>query len=154
MENSSFNHELCIHVDGSSDGTIEYLISKEINFTYSSWKGMATAYNQCFKLASHTYLLFVNDDFYFAPLWDDELIKWLKPHRVVSLAPVQPGPSPPVYDCGRTVEEFDEKKFIEYAITRPRHGLIKGIRPSTFWCALHRNVFEGVGRQKLFNWKE
>ena len=37
-KNSKFNHEIIVHINDGSDGTLEYIKSKKINYSHSKKK--------------------------------------------------------------------------------------------------------------------
>ena len=149
QKNSINHHQICVHIDSVYCPNTEWLLDHEkIDYSHDRWQGMATAFNKCFELAENDWLFFANDDFYFGPAWDEILMFYLlsNKRRVVSVLPVQPTPSPPIYDCGRTIETFDQAKFNRYVLMQPKKEIVPTIRPSTFWCAMHRDVFEKIGK--------
>lgn len=114
---SSLNNEVLIHVDGSKDGTIQWLEENGYEFTQSEWRGLYSGWNTAAESATKPYMIAYSDDFIAGPDWDLNLVKWLREDRVIVPRLVEPtfGSYLPVYDCGRTPETFDEKKFVEYA---------------------------------------
>ena len=72
LKNSKYNHQIIIHVNEGSDGTLEYV--KENNYEYTfSFKnvGMPKALNTASKLAINEYIVISHDDFYYCPGWDN-----------------------------------------------------------------------------------
>ena len=121
---SSLDNEILIHVDGSEDGTVEWLEDKGYEFTYSDWKGACHGWNTAAERATRDYLNIFSDDMFPAPLYDLNLKRRCREDRVISPRLVEPrkGSYPPPYDCGRAPETFDEEKFVEYArsISEPK----------------------------------
>ena len=73
-KNSSFDHEIIIHVNENLDDTIEFLKQKKIKYTYSETNiGLCSAVNKAAKLATTQYILYTHDDMYFLPSWDSIL---------------------------------------------------------------------------------
>ena len=78
-KNSFYQNEILIHVNEGSDGTIEYLKSKDINFTHSIDNiGLCKGCNLISKKAKFEYILYSHDDMYFLPKWDYFLIDKVK----------------------------------------------------------------------------
>ena len=64
-KNSEFNHQIIIHVNEGTDGTLEYVKNNKFEFTYSKNNiGMPKALNTSSKLAKNEYILISHDDFY------------------------------------------------------------------------------------------
>ncbi|WP_440923304.1 glycosyltransferase family 2 protein [Candidatus Pelagibacter sp.] len=75
-KNSTFDHEIIIHVNENLDNTIEFLKQKKIKYTYSETNiGLCSAVNKAAKLATTQYILYTHDDMYFLPSWDSILKK-------------------------------------------------------------------------------
>jgi len=115
-KNSKYTHEIIPHVNIGNDGTIDYLKSKNILYTYSKenfgiCKGMNIAANK----SKHDYILYAHDDFYFSPNWDEVLKKEVDKigHNKFYLSGTMIHNGQIDFNCGDTLEEFDENKFIE-----------------------------------------
>jgi len=75
-KNSTFDHEIIIHVNENLDDTIKFLKQKKIQYTYSETNiGLCSAVNKAAKLATTQYILYTHDDMYFLPSWDSILKK-------------------------------------------------------------------------------
>ena len=78
-ENSIYDHQIIVHVNIGSDGTIDYLRENSIEYTYTDYNsGICTGLNLSAKKASFDYLLYAHDDFYFCPKWDEILYNEVK----------------------------------------------------------------------------
>ncbi len=74
-KNSSYNHEIIIHINDGSDGTLEFIKSSPYKYTNSNLNiGLCSSINKAAKLASNNYILYSHDDMYFCPDWDKVLI--------------------------------------------------------------------------------
>ncbi len=70
-KNSRFKHQILIHVNQGSDGTLEWVKEQKLGFTYSEENvGVCYAFNAVASLANAGYLLLVDDDNYLLPDWD------------------------------------------------------------------------------------
>ena len=71
VQNSKFNHDVIVHVNEGTDGTLDYLKTNNINHTYSDKNlGLCSAVNIAAKKASTKYILYCHDDMYLCPNWD------------------------------------------------------------------------------------
>lgn len=71
-KNSAYEHQVIVHINEGSDGTLEWVKSQEdIQFTYSTMNvGVCYALNGCRPLVASNYMVYVNDDMYLLPGWD------------------------------------------------------------------------------------
>ena len=75
-KNSSFSHEIIVHVNEGNDGTREYLKEHGIRFTESkSNVGVCVAVNQAASISNSSYICYLNDDMYCLPQWDSILFE-------------------------------------------------------------------------------
>lgn len=73
-KNSTYPHEIIIHVNDGSDGTLEWVRSRGLKHTHSAENiGICWAMNGMRPLATTDYIAFVNDDMYLLPGWDEAL---------------------------------------------------------------------------------
>jgi glycosyltransferase involved in cell wall biosynthesis len=74
-KNSTYKHQIILHLNEASDGTLEWVEQQQdIDFTYSKENiGVCYALNICRPLMTTDYLLYMNDDMYVCPDWDKEL---------------------------------------------------------------------------------
>ena len=73
-KNSKFNHQIILHINEGTDGTLDYVKKNNIQYTYSEKNiGMPKALNKSSKLSKYDYILISHDDFYFCPNWDQFL---------------------------------------------------------------------------------
>ena len=118
-KNSKFNHEIIIHVNEGTDGTLDYLKSLNHKVTYSDRNsGVCVAFNEAAKKSSKDYIVLAHDDMYFCPKWDEVLNKELKqiPQNIdffLSGTMVQPFESYINLDCGSNINNFNEEKLLE-----------------------------------------
>ena len=113
--NSNFNHELIIHVNQGTDGTIEFLKNEKIKYSHTKYNaGICEGVNLASKLSTTNYILYAHDDFYFCPGWDDTLVnelKFLKNNLFYfSGTMIQNGQVG--LNCGNSLEDFNEKKLL------------------------------------------
>jgi len=116
-KNSKFNHQIILHINEGTDGTLEYVKEKGYEFTYSPKnEGVCVSYNKASKLAKNNYLVIMQDDMYFCPNWDhifDKRIREIKHNNFfLSGTMIQPFKSYIYLDCGKNSEDFNETKLL------------------------------------------
>ena len=118
-KNSSYkNHEILLHINDGSDGTLDYAIANNFSYTLSKENvGLCTAINTVGKIAKSDLLLYAHDDMYFCPNWDSFLLKEvnLLNHNLYyfSGTMIEQKSGHISYDCGKNYVEFDEKKLLD-----------------------------------------
>ena len=120
-QNSSFAHQIIVHVNNGSDGTLEWVRNEGITHTHSPQNvGICIAMNQCAALADSDYLVYLNDDMYCCPDWDARLAARLDEignrSFMLSGTLIEPRPSGNacvvVSDFGSGPEHFDETALL------------------------------------------
>ena len=118
-KNSKYNHEIIVHVNEGKDGTLDFLKNENYSFTYSKINsGVCVAFNEAVKKSSKNFVVLAHDDMYFCPGWDYVFSKELDkiPRNsdfFLSGTMVQPFESYLKFDCGKTLEDFDEEKLLK-----------------------------------------
>lgn len=75
-KNSYYSHQVVVHVNDGSDGTLQWLLQENIDFTYSKENvGICYALNAARTLAYTDYIVYMNDDMYALPNWDRVLME-------------------------------------------------------------------------------
>src|SRR5674476_1236492 len=78
-QNSSYDHQIIVHVNDGSDGTLEWVRAQGIMHTASPQNiGICLAVNESAMHATQDYILYLNDDMYCCPGWDTVLVNKLK----------------------------------------------------------------------------
>ncbi|MDC0618396.1 glycosyltransferase [Candidatus Pelagibacter sp.] len=144
-KNSIFAHEIIPHINEGADGTEEYLISENIKYTITKYNaGICEGVNTAAKKATTNYILYAHDDFYFLPGWDEVLLKEIKkiPHNKFYLSGIMMNNGPLKFDCGNTLEEFNESKLLSN-FEKHNHYDFQG----STWAPhlIHRDLWEKVG---------
>ena len=114
-KNSKFDHQILVHVNQGTDGTLEYLKSINIEYTYTRENiGMPRALNQASKKAKFNYILISHDDFYYCPEWDTEFKKELDliDNNKFYFSATMVGAGQVQVNAGQTAQSFDKKKLI------------------------------------------
>ena len=117
VNNSIKNHEIIIHVNEGSDGTLEYVKQSNFKHTFSDKNvGLCTAINFASKLSSSKYILYSHDDMYFCPEWDLHLIKEINKighdSFYLSGTMIEPNSGHIKFNCGENLESFNEEKLL------------------------------------------
>jgi GT2 family glycosyltransferase len=144
-QNSKFNHQIIIHVNEGTDGTLDYVRQNNFDYTYSENNiGMPKALNKASKLSKKDYILISHDDFYYCPGWDEELINNVNSinHKNFYLSSTMVGAGQVAFDAGQTIDTFDEDKLLDNL------DKIKTIDfQGTTKCPglIHKDIWERVG---------
>ena len=115
-KNSKFNHQIIVHVNEGTDGTLQYLKDNNIEYTHTKENvGMPKALNMASKNAILNYILISHDDFYYCPGWDTEFDKEINllNHNKFYLSGTMVGAGQVPFDAGKTYENFNESKLIQ-----------------------------------------
>lgn len=75
QKNSTHPHQIIVHINEGKDGSLDW-IDRETNIDYTSSKknvGVCYALNACSQLAHTDYIVYMNDDMYACPGWDEAL---------------------------------------------------------------------------------
>ena len=78
-EHSAQDHQIIVHVNDGSDGTLAWVRAQGITHTASPENiGICLAVNEAAMHATQDYILYLNDDMYCCPGWDSALADKLK----------------------------------------------------------------------------
>lgn len=78
-QNSAYAHQVIVHVNDGSDGTLAWVREQGITHTATPQnEGICLAVNEAAMLATQDYILYLNDDMYCCPGWDTALVSKLK----------------------------------------------------------------------------
>jgi GT2 family glycosyltransferase len=151
-KNSTFSHQVIVHVNEGADGTTKWLEKNNIEFTHSEHNiGVCKALNAAFNFAKSNYILFLNDDMYCCPDWD--LFLWNEIESIgkkiffLSATMIEPAVSgnPCViapYDFGRNAETFREKELLAAIPELNFHDWSGSTWPPN---VVHREMWQAVG---------
>lgn len=121
-KNSGLFNQIVLHINDGSDGTLEWV--KDSGITYSHSKeniGICSGLNQAAKLATNDHLIYINDDMYVLPGWDQHLDNEIKSLNddlyLLSGTMIEPrntgNKSIIVEDYGDTLDNFREEDLLE-----------------------------------------
>lgn len=121
LKNSSLKHQIIVHVNEGTDGTPEWLKSQGLAFTFSKENiGVCKAVNQASIEADKDHILFMNDDMFVLPKWDQflqEAIDQLASKQfMLSATMIEPkdtgNPCVIVAYYGDSIETFKKKELL------------------------------------------
>ena len=121
--NSTYDHQIIIHLNGLDNETENYIKLNNLYYTKSSKNlGLCSGVNIASKLAKENYIVYAHDDMYFLPEWDSnfalEIRKinhnkfYLSCTHISSQKPNKSKANSIYYDCGSSIDNFDEKKLL------------------------------------------
>jgi glycosyltransferase involved in cell wall biosynthesis len=154
-QNSSFAHEIIVHVNEGSDGTLAWIQSQEnISYTHTSENvGVCYALNYCSTLASTEYILYINDDMYVCPLWDKYLYEEIQmighPNFFLSATALEPKAQSKCSiekNYGLTINEFKEEKLLAEFEKWPIEDWHGATWPPNI---VHKSIWELAGKYSI-----
>lgn len=122
-KNSTYKHQIIIHVNEGVDGTIDWVKTQGFDFSWSAVNtGICLPVNACRSLVKTSYIVYLNDDMYVCPRWDYYLYEEIKSLKTnlfyLSGTMIEPRKTP--NDCcispadyGTSIQSFDEKRLLE-----------------------------------------
>jgi GT2 family glycosyltransferase len=120
-KNSTYRHQVILHINEGSDETIAWAKENKIEFSFSPQNiGVCKAMNMAYKLSRYDYICYMNDDMYCCPGWDEALADEIKKSPTESfmfsatlIEPLDTGnPCVLVKDYGRDIESFKEEQLL------------------------------------------
>jgi glycosyltransferase involved in cell wall biosynthesis len=151
-QNSAFTHQIIIHVNDGSDGTLAWVQKNGFSFTYSQNNiGICWAMNAMRCLVDTEYIVYLNDDMYVCPGWDaalDEEIRSLPDNLFyLSSTVIQPRKfwSKSVISAvnfGEDTESFREDDLLRHFMDAPHGDWSGSTWPPTL---VHRDIWDLIG---------
>ena len=116
-KNSKYDHQIILHINDGSDGTLDLAKEKKIDYSYTKENsGICTGCNSASKKATNQYILYAHDDMYFCPNWDSAFVKEINEIKhdnfYLSGTMIKSGQIHE-YTCGDDIESFDEGKLLK-----------------------------------------
>jgi len=120
-QHSAYAHQIIVHVNDGSDGTLDWIREQGIMHTASPQNiGICLAVNEAAMHATQDYILYLNDDMYCCPGWDAALVNKLKQLDtdlfMLSGTMIEPrdthNPCVSVRNYGGDVDNFDEARLL------------------------------------------
>ena len=151
-EHSALPHQIIVIINEGKDGTLNWVQSQQdLSYLYSSENlGICHGLNQGAELAQTDYLLYINDDMYVLPGWDqflfDEIQNIGHPNFMLSATMIEPrdtkNPCVFVSDFGTSIENFEEQKLLENYQNFKKQDWNGSTWPPN---VMHKNIWNKVG---------
>ena len=146
-KNSKFNHQILVHSNNSIDETSNYLESLSIYEMKSDKNyGLCTALNNLVKKAENNFLIFIHDDMYLCPGWEDVLINEINSHNTynfyLSGVMIEKINGHINYNFGDDYRNFDEKNLLKM-YSQFKFNDIQGADKNP--SVVHINLWKRVG---------
>lgn len=155
QKHSALPHQIIIHINDGSDGTLQYVKQQNLLFTHSANnEGVCKAVNEAHRSkATRPIVGFANDDMVFLPEWDLRLQRFAEYHNVPTLSwlsstMIEPTGHNPCclapFNFGTSVRSFKETRLLRALPgLRGKKGHVAGTTwPPCFW---HTDSFYKVG---------
>jgi len=146
-KNSYYHHDLVVHINDGSDGTLNYILNNKIKYTHSNKNiGLCSSMNKAFSLTTSDYILYAHDDMYFCKDWDKYLINEIKKQKnnLYYLSGINVSTKFGLinYDCGDNIESFNEDRFLKFCINDTTPDI-----QSSHWAPhlIHRELWNKIG---------
>lgn len=155
-KHSRYEHEVIIHVNDGSDGTLNWVKQNGMAFSHSAKNvGVCFAFNAAASLAKSNYLLLLDDDNYLLPDWDHWLIEEIKtlkdPYFALSATKIERirtnnacAISP--YNYGTTPDDFEEERLLESFLS---YKMDDWSGSSWYPLVVHRSIWDLVGGMSI-----
>ncbi len=119
-KNSAYDHQIVLHINDGSDGTLEWAKKEKLDFTYTPENaGICIAVNEAGGICTKDYIVYMNDDMYVCPKWDtyimEDITKAGTDNFMFSATMIEPAwhnPCAIQKDFGNSIENFDEKGLL------------------------------------------
>lgn len=149
-KNSAYNHQIIVHVNEGSDGTLEWVKEEGLDYTYSTENvGVCLAMNSMRRLVKTDYIFYINDDMYVLPGWDTSLYNEIKslPDNMFYLSGTMIQPNWKLDVCinanyGSGPDNFQEEKLLKEYMTYEKSDWQGATWPPSI---VHRDVWDLVG---------
>tara|TARA_B110001452_G_C15184296_1_gene411336 strand:+ start:309 stop:1160 length:852 start_codon:yes stop_codon:yes gene_type:complete len=146
-KNSSFSHEIILHINDGSDGTLNYAINNNIKYTHSESNiGLCSSMNKAYSMTTTNYILYAHDDMFFCKDWDIYLIKEINDQTdnlyYLTGTNVSTRFGLINFDCGSSLNNFDESKFLNFCLNDKTENL-----QGSHWAPhlIHRELWDKIG---------
>lgn len=150
-QNSAYSHQIIIHVNDGSDGSLSWVREQGLDYTASPDNiGICLAVNEAAMHARMDYILYLNDDMYCCPGWDTALVNKLKNLNtdlfMLSGTMIEPrntgNPCVIFANYGTDVENFEEDRLRAELATHTKEDWFGATWPPTL---VSRNWWFRVG---------
>jgi glycosyltransferase involved in cell wall biosynthesis len=151
-KNSTYHHQVIVHANEATDGTLDWLVENKISHTYSaSNTGVCYGFNGPVSMAEADYICLIDDDMYVCPEWDKSLLEEVQKldHNYFCISGTLLQPKSTSYGCvlapqnfGRTFDEFNEEGLLKIYKELPFHDW-NGC--NWYPMIIHRQIWDLIG---------
>lgn len=149
-KNSAAEHQIIIHVNDGSDGTLAWVREQGFDYTYTEQNvGVCLACNMMRTKVATDYILYLNDDMYLLPGWDTALadeVASLPDNRFflssTMIHPYKPADVGIVANYGDSLETFDEERLLREYMSLEISDWHGATWPPNL---LHRDLWDLIG---------
>ena len=145
--NSHYDHEIIVHINDGSDGTLDYVKQNKILYTYSKDNiGLCDAVNNASLLSTTNFILYAHDDMYFCKNWDlyleNDVKKYKNNFYYISGTNISSKYGSINYDCGSSPKNFNFDKFNAFCSNDTSNDL-----QGSHWAPhlIHKDIWDKVG---------
>ena len=146
-DNSYYDHEIIVHINDGTDGTLDYIKQNKILYTYSKNNvGLFDSVNKASLLSSTNFILYAHDDMYFCKNWDlyleNEVKKYKNNFYYISGTNISSKYGSINYDCGSSPKNFNFDKFNAFCSNDTSNDL-----QGSHWAPhlIHKDIWVKVG---------
>ena len=152
-KNSSYDHQIIVHINGFDQETQNYINQINIDHTKTSENvGLCKGVNTASEKVNSNYVVYAHDDMYFLPDWDIYLHEEIKllPNNLFYLSCTQLSHYPKGkgeinhvhFDAGFSLSNFDEKLLLNNYKKIPFHNL-----QGSHWAPhiIHKDIWNKIG---------
>jgi glycosyltransferase involved in cell wall biosynthesis len=152
-KNSQHPHQIIVHVNEGTDGTLDWVKGQEIDYTFSAENvGICWAMNAAYSLSKTEIIVYFNDDMYACPEWDFYIAQEIEnighPYFFLSATMIEPrgkGSNPCViapFSFGESVKEFREDELLKSFRDFAKDDWYGASWPPSI---MHRNMWDLIG---------
>lgn len=150
-KNSTYRHQVILHINDGSDGTLQWAKDEGIDYTHTPDNaGICVAVNYAAGLATQDYIVYMNDDMYVCPEWDTKLVADINAlgtdNFMLSATMIEPteshNPCVVVHDYGKSIETFNEQVLLKEYNKQPKKDWNGSMWPPTI---VHRKYWHITG---------
>jgi glycosyltransferase involved in cell wall biosynthesis len=131
QQNSLYTHQIIVHVNDGSDGSLAFVQENNIDHTHSADNiGVCSAVNKAAAFAKHDYICYMNDDMYCTKNWDKALVEKLQQHQgeklLLSATMIEPKDTKNtcvlVQNFGSSPSDFEQQQLEQFASTAKKEN--------------------------------
>jgi GT2 family glycosyltransferase len=152
---SSFDHEIIVHINDGSDGTLDWVRAQGIKYSHTPKNiGVCLSVNHLVAQAGHDWVLYMNDDMVACPGWDTAFRQAIASTGTdlalyfSTLIQADNGKHPHIIkqDFGSTPQNFNGSRMLQEYLSEARGDVEGGASQPTLF---HRKWWQMVGGYSL-----